>query len=69
MAKEDIAAREIHFAKHEALLSTKEKDISTREGKLEATLHDPDEDLKALVQQRTKDLEDSHKAILNVLAL
>ena len=69
MAKEDIAAREIRLAEREVLLNAKEKDISAREGTLEATLCGKDEELEALVQQRTKDLEDKHKAALDALSL
>ena len=50
MAKEDIAAREVFLAECEALLNAKEKDISTREGNLEATLCRKDEELEALAQ-------------------
>ena len=49
----------------EVLFNTKEKDISAREGILEATLHGKDEELKSLVQQCTKDLEESHKHTLS----
>ena len=49
MAKEDIAAREVHLAERKALLKAKEKDISAREGTLEAILHIKDEKLEALV--------------------
>jgi hypothetical protein len=38
MAKEDVAAREVRLAEREALLIAKEKDISSREGNLGATL-------------------------------
>nr|XP_020188977.1 fibrinogen- and Ig-binding protein-like [Aegilops tauschii subsp. strangulata] len=69
MGKEDIAAREVRLAERKVLLNTKEQDISTREGNLEATLYDKDEELEALLQQRTKDLEDNHKATLSALAL
>lgn len=69
MAKEDVAAQEVRLAEREALLNAKEKDISAREGTLEATLRGKDEELEALVQQRTKDLEDKHKAALDTLSL
>jgi hypothetical protein len=49
MAKEDVNARVVWLAEREALLSTKEKDISAREGALEATLRGKDEELEALV--------------------
>ena len=38
MAKEDVASQGVRLAKCEALLNAKEKDISTHEGNLEATL-------------------------------
>ena len=49
MAKEDIASREVRLAEREALLNANEKDISSREGNLEATLCGKDEELEALV--------------------
>ena len=45
-----IAAREVRLAEREVLLNTKERDISSREGNLEATLRGKDEELEALVQ-------------------
>ena len=67
MAKEDVIAREAHLAKRAMLLNAREKDISSREEKLEATLHGKDEELEVLVQQRTKELEDMHKVSLDAL--
>ena len=58
MAKEDVIAREAHLAKRAMLLNAREKDISSREEKLKVTLRGKDEELEALVQQHTKELED-----------
>ena len=69
MAKEDIAAREAHLVERAMLLNAKEKYISSREENLEATLRNTDEELEALVQQHTKDLEDRHKVALDTLTL
>jgi hypothetical protein len=49
MAKEDVATREARLAEHATLLNAKEKDISSREENLEATLRSKDEELEALV--------------------
>ena len=69
MAKEIIDVREVRLAEREALLNAKEKDISSREGNLKATLHNKDGELEDLVQQHTKDLEDRHKVALDTLTL
>ena len=50
MAKEDVAAWEARLAERIALLDAREKGISSREEKLEATLHSKNEELEALVQ-------------------
>lgn len=67
MAKEELAAQETSLAEREALLDAREKEISAREGNLEVALRGKDDELEALVRQRTKDLEDGHKAALDAL--
>jgi hypothetical protein len=67
MAREDVIAREARLAERTALLDGKEKDISSREEKLEATLRAKDEELEALVQQCTKEREDRHRAALDAV--
>ena len=68
-AKEDVIVREVRLAECEALLTAKEKDVSSQEGNLEATLRGKDEELEALVQQRTKGPEDKHKVALDTFTL
>nr|XP_020177122.1 myosin-11-like [Aegilops tauschii subsp. strangulata] len=67
MARKDVIAREARMAERKALLDAREQDISSREEKLEATLRAKDDDLEALVQQHTKELDDKHKATLDAL--
>ena len=59
MTKEDVMAQETRLADRKALLDAREQDLSLREEKLRATLRTKDDDLEALVRQRTKDLEDT----------
>nr|XP_040249731.1 uncharacterized protein LOC120967188 [Aegilops tauschii subsp. strangulata] len=68
MMREDVAAREGRLANHKASLDVREREISLREEDIEATLHAKDESLEALVQQRSKELEDKHEAALGTLA-
>ena len=64
MVGEDVMAHEARLADQKASLDAKEQEISLREEKHEATLRAKDESLEALVQQRTKELEDRHEATL-----
>ena len=66
--REDVMAREGHLVDHKASLDAREREISLREENLEATLRAKDESLEALVQQRTKELEDKHRVALDTLA-
>ena len=68
MAREDVIAREARMAERKALLDAREQDISSRQEKLEATLRAKDDDLEALKKKRTKELEDKHKAVLDMLS-
>ena len=68
MMREDVMALKTCLVDSKALLDAKEQEISLREEKLEATLRAKDDDLEGLVQQRTKELEDNHKAALDALA-
>ena len=54
---------------HEAFLDVKERYISSRAERLEATLRIMDENLKFLVQQRIKELEDKHITDLDALSV
>ena len=65
MAREDVIAREARLAERKTLLDAREHDISLWEGRLEAILCVKDDDLEILMQQRTKDLGDKHKAALD----
>ena len=67
MVKEEDATQEACLVEREALLNAREKDISSQEGKLEATLRSKDEELEGRVQRHTKELEDKHKAALDAL--
>jgi chromosome segregation ATPase len=67
MAKEDVAARESRLTERTTLLDATEQSTSSREENLEAALHAKDDELEALVQQRTKEQEDKHKAALDAL--
>ena len=69
MVKEDAATQEACLAECEALLNAREKDISSQEGKLEATLRSKDEELEGHVQRHTKELEDKHKAALDAFSI
>ena len=69
MTKEDVITRETRLAERKALLYAKEQSIALWEEKLEATLRAKDDELEALVCQRTKDLEDKHEVALNVVAV
>ena len=51
-----------------AFLDAKEKDISSREENLAATLRGKDEELEGVVWQCTKELEDKHMVALDVLS-
>ena len=64
----DDMAREARLADHKASLDAREQEISLREEKLEATLRAKDDDLEALVCQRTKDLEDKHGVAMDAIA-
>lgn len=68
MGREDVIAREARLVECKALLDAREQDISLREERLKAILHAKDDELDTLVQRRTKELEDGHKAALDVLA-
>lgn len=48
----------------EAQLNAKERDLVAREQTLVATLHSNDEEIEALIWQRTKELEDEQKKTL-----
>ena len=61
-------ARDMRLVERKASLDAREQEISLREEKLEATLRAKDEGLEALVQQRTKELEDKHGAAPDALA-
>ena len=60
-------ARKVRLADRKASLEVREREISLREEKLEATLRTKDDELEALVCQCTEDLEDKHEAALNVV--
>jgi hypothetical protein len=68
MTREDVIAREARLADRKTLLDAREQNIALREEKLEATLRAKDDVLEVLAQQRTKELEDKHKAALDALA-
>ena len=69
MTKEDIIAQEARLAERKALLDAREQCIALREEKLEAALRAKDDDLEALMQQRTKELGDKHQASLDTLTI
>ena len=68
MAKEDVASREARLEERTSFLDAKEKDISSREENLMATLHGKDDELEGLVHERTKELEGKHKAALDAVS-
>ncbi|XP_040260578.1 uncharacterized protein [Aegilops tauschii subsp. strangulata] len=59
-------ARDNQLTEHEVLLNAKEKDILAREEALAAILHGKDNELEALVQECTKDLEDGHEKAIDL---
>nr|XP_020194144.1 uncharacterized protein LOC109779957 [Aegilops tauschii subsp. strangulata] len=67
MTREDVMAREARLVDHKASPDAREREISLREDRLEATLRAKDEDLEVLVRQRTKELGDKHGATLDAL--
>ncbi|XP_044339216.1 nuclear matrix constituent protein 1 [Triticum aestivum] len=68
MAKEDVIARQARLAECTTLLNAGEKDVSSREENLAASLCSKDKELEGLVRQRTKELEDKHKVALDALS-
>nr|XP_020189997.1 myosin-11-like [Aegilops tauschii subsp. strangulata] len=69
MTREDVMARETRLADRKALLDAREREISLQEEKLEGTLRAKDDELEALVQEHTKELEDKHKAAMDALTI
>ena len=56
------------LADHKVSLDAREREISLQEENLESTLCGKDENLEALVQQCTKELDDKHNVALDTLA-
>ena len=63
------AAAEAVRNQHQAALDSQEEDLTVREAKLAAALRGKDEELKALVARRTRELEQRHKEALDAQAL
>ena len=61
LAAADEAARN----QHQAALNSQEEDLTACEAKLAAALRGKDEELEALVAQRTRELERRHKEALD----
>ena len=51
------------------MLDAHEEDLAARKEALAAKVHGKDEEIKKLVAQRTKELEQEHKKTLDALAL
>ena len=68
MTKKDVIAHEARLEERKTRLDAREQEISLREEKLGATLHAKDNELEAVVQQRTKELEDKHMSAFDTLA-
>ena len=63
------AAAEAARTQHQAALNSQEEDLAKREANINAKLRAKDEEVEKLVVQRTQELEQRHREVLDAQAL